>query len=471
MIASKVFSLLGAAAASVALATTGVTFEIPAQSAGSTVVDAPSTQGGVPAATSKDCGFKSLYVSPSLSGAKSGDLIAVRQNGELWRYPSKIGGGFSTGWKIGQGWGSMTSIVFPGDLNRDGQPDLVAVDSLGNLHFYPGNGRGGFGRSVVIGHGWKNLTLAAVGDMNGDGVGDLVGIKPTGELLGYAGTGKGTVRSYGQIGRGWKTLSLVAGARAGKNTGGFWGINAGGDLFYWGTNGRGGPKGGAKVGHGWRGFRQVMGGADLTGNGLADLLVWKTDGTLFLYPGAGAGAVRKAVQVGRGFSQHSTICPAPVTARHVVKYQVAFKGSVGASAADFAALADQILNSPNGWARASIRFEQVKSGGAFTLWLSEDRYLPSFSRICSTYYSCSVGNNVIINLDRWLSGTAIKMSIGDYRNMVINHEVGHWLGWGHSYCPGAGQTAPLMMQQSKGLNGCVGNPYPLPRELKTPRFG
>jgi hypothetical protein len=49
--------------------------------------------------------------------------------------------------------------------------------------------------------------------------------------------------------------------------------------------------------------------------------------------------------------------------------------------------------------------------------------------------------------------------------MVVNHETGHWLGHGHLGCGGAGRLAPVMMQQSKGLDGCKHNPWPLASEL------
>jgi Protein of unknown function (DUF3152) len=50
---------------------------------------------------------------------------------------------------------------------------------------------------------------------------------------------------------------------------------------------------------------------------------------------------------------------------------------------------------------------------------------------------------------------------------VVNHEVGHWLGFGHSRCSGAGRLAPVMQQQSIGLEGCTFNPWPLPTERAT----
>ena len=37
--------------------------------------------------------------------------------------------------------------------------------------------------------------------------------------------------------------------------------------------------------------------------------------------------------------------------------------------------------------------------------------------------------------------------------MVINHETGHWLGLGHSFCSGPGQLAPVMQQQSIDVTG------------------
>ena len=73
-----------------------------------------------------------------------------------------------------------------------------------------------------------------------------------------------------------------------------------------------------------------------------------------------------------------------------------------------------------------------------------------------------MGQFVMINLERWTH--AVPEYRGDvplYRQYVINHEVGHGLGLGHQRCPGPGRLAPVMQQQTLGLDGCLpnGSPY------------
>ena len=160
---------------------------------------------------------------------------------------------------------------------------------------------------------------------------------------------------------------------------------------------------------------------------------------------------------------------APVT----ITYEVRGKGNT-TSLEDFASRAAQTYADHRGWdLGGSIRFVRVAAGGQFTLWLSAPRYLPTFASGCSVSYSCRVGRNVIINELPFREATsawrATGASLRDYQHMVVNHETGHWLGLGHASCGGSGQRAPVMQQQSKGLNGCTPNAWPLPWEIRRAR--
>ena len=158
-----------------------------------------------------------------------------------------------------------------------------------------------------------------------------------------------------------------------------------------------------------------------------------------------------------------------VDVQRKVTYSVTTRGHITASVKTFARLARQTYADPRGWRAKGVQFRRVADGGSFTLVLAEASTVPSFSSQCSATYSCRVGRYVIINQTRWQQATppwnAGGKSLRDYRHMVVNHETGHWLGKGHASCPGQGRLAPVMMQQSKGTNGCVFNPWPTAAEV------
>lgn len=157
--------------------------------------------------------------------------------------------------------------------------------------------------------------------------------------------------------------------------------------------------------------------------------------------------------------------------RHEYHYCVSTKGSVG-DTGEFGRTVYATLNDSRGWPRAGLTF--VESGSSkcdMTYILAAAEYMKSFSSLCSSQYSCRVGNQVIVNYDRWREPTDSWLkgggNLANYRTMVINHETGHRLDHrdNETVCQQAGEPAPLMQQQSISLRGCAINEWPLDSEL------
>lgn len=152
-------------------------------------------------------------------------------------------------------------------------------------------------------------------------------------------------------------------------------------------------------------------------------------------------------------------------------YCIATQGDVGETS-DFETIVYTALNDPQGWPRAGATFVPGSDDVCdMTLILASPDQMTTFSEECSEEYSCRVGDSVVINVTRWNGATDEWLAAGGtvdrYRVMVVNHEVGHRLGHfdNETVCGGEGQPAPLMQQQSMGLQGCVPNEWPLDDEL------
>ena len=157
---------------------------------------------------------------------------------------------------------------------------------------------------------------------------------------------------------------------------------------------------------------------------------------------------------------------AGATAR-TVTYSTEWLGSAKPDYAGFRRIVGATLRDPRGWSlNGRVAFREVAGGGDLTIALASPAAVAGFGS-CSAYYSCRVGGLVLINSQRWSDATASyrgRALLHAYRQMVINHEVGHALGFGHVACARPGAPASVMQQQSKGLGGCERNPWPLPGE-------
>jgi hypothetical protein len=154
------------------------------------------------------------------------------------------------------------------------------------------------------------------------------------------------------------------------------------------------------------------------------------------------------------------------------RFVVEVEDGIGVDGAGFAAAVEQTLGDPRSWVNGGrMSFQRVGQEEAaagqyeFKVTLISPGNMETYCPGVGTggYTSCRYGDRAVINLARW--ATAVPDYQGDiptYRHYVVNHEVGHALGNGHRECPGPGQLAPVMQQQTLGLEGCGRNAWPYP---------
>lgn len=144
----------------------------------------------------------------------------------------------------------------------------------------------------------------------------------------------------------------------------------------------------------------------------------------------------------------------------------------------FADAVYKTLNDRRSWAHAGSRtFERVSTGpadivitlaspGTTATWCAKSGLDTTVDNV-----SCDAASTprTMINAYRWAQGSKTygPDRMPAYREMLINHEVGHRLGYDHVLCPQQGALAPVMMQQTKFLSygglTCKPNAWPYPR--------
>ncbi|MBO1337066.1 DUF3152 domain-containing protein [Streptomyces sp. VRA16 Mangrove soil] len=163
------------------------------------------------------------------------------------------------------------------------------------------------------------------------------------------------------------------------------------------------------------------------------------------------------------------------------RYRVDVEKGLGLDGALFAQAVQKTLNDKRSWAHGNARtFERISSGkpdfvitlaspGATGFWCAKSGLDTTQDNV-----SCdsAATERVMINAYRWAQGSKTydgvlhAKSMHPYRQMLINHEVGHRLGYNHVTCSQEGALAPVMQQQTKFLTfggiTCKPNPWPFP---------
>ncbi|MFE3144137.1 DUF3152 domain-containing protein [Streptomyces scopuliridis] len=159
------------------------------------------------------------------------------------------------------------------------------------------------------------------------------------------------------------------------------------------------------------------------------------------------------------------------------RYRVDIEKGLGLDGGLFAEAVQKTLNDDRSWAHnGAMTFERISSGkadfvitlaspGTTGVWCAKSGLDTTVDNV-----SCDSASTdrVMINAFRWARGakTFGDKAMLSYRQMLINHEVGHRLGHNHVSCRTPGALAPVMQQQTKSLDiegiKCKPNPWVFP---------
>lgn len=157
--------------------------------------------------------------------------------------------------------------------------------------------------------------------------------------------------------------------------------------------------------------------------------------------------------------------PAPAEGK-VWRVQIAVEKGLPVDRQAFAEAVLATLNDPRGWNGAD---------GSTFAWTDSEQYdarvvLASpgtTDELCLPLdtigeLSCGIEETAVLNFKRWATGSQAWENVGRYRQYLVNHEVGHVIGYRHDLCAGEGEHATVMVQQTTTTSGCIPEPWPAP---------
>jgi hypothetical protein len=145
--------------------------------------------------------------------------------------------------------------------------------------------------------------------------------------------------------------------------------------------------------------------------------------------------------------------------------RVEVEQGISVDGAPFARFVMDTLNDSRSWGHNGLRsFARTDGPADLRVVLAGS---PTAHQLCISHAgdpgSCGGGDLAVVNLDQWLDGVPEYGSdLAAFRAYAVNHEVGHVLGRPNAFCT-PGHLAPVMLQQSDGLRGCLPNAWPFPK--------
>lgn len=175
----------------------------------------------------------------------------------------------------------------------------------------------------------------------------------------------------------------------------------------------------------------------------------------------------------------------PAGAGQLVTYTVEIEDGVELPGGPegFAQVVDSTLSNPKSWIGSDeYAFRRVESGTPnVRVSLASQETARSICGFSIQFDASCWGNGrAVLNAARWERGAvAFQGNVVAYQQYLVNHEVGHGLGFGHRPCGEDGGLAPVMMQQTWGVandylaalgtdnisadgKACQPNPWPYP---------
>lgn len=172
-------------------------------------------------------------------------------------------------------------------------------------------------------------------------------------------------------------------------------------------------------------------------------------------------------EVGPGVFQ---VAGAPVVAvgPEVTSYRVEVERGLPFDVEETATLIEATLSDPRSWT-GSHTLARVDGAADLRIVVATPETADALCAPLDTAgrLSCRNGANVVLNGWRWAFGAeSYGVDLSGYRRYLVNHETGHALGYPHVGCSAQGAMAPVMLQQTKGLEGCRPNPWPARVDLR-----